>query len=273
MEHLVITGGRRLEGEAPVYGAKNAALKHMVAALLAPGTHHLSNVPPILDVEIMGDVLRHVGATCQVDGLDLTIDVPERPLPEAPLELVRKMRASILILGALLARCGEARVALPGGDDFGSRPIDFHLDGLREMGAEFILSHGVLTGSAPEGLSGADIYLEFPSVGATENLLLAAVLANGVTTIGNAAREPELADLAGYLNKMGAKIEGAGTSTIIVRGVPELSPTAHRVVPDRLEAGTYALAGAITGGTVRVVDCVPEHLRMELRKMEAAGCR
>ncbi len=182
------------------------------------------------------------------------------------------MRASILILGALLARCGEARVALPGGDDFGSRPIDFHLDGLRDMGAEFVLSHGVLTASAPDGLHGADLYLEFPSVGATENLLLAAVLAEGVTTIGNAAREPELADLAVYLNKMGAKIEGAGTSTIVVRGVPHLEPVDHRVVPDRLEAGTYALAGAVTGGTVRVTDCVPEHLRMELRKMKAAGC-
>ena len=272
MQRLMITGGRRLEGVAPVYGAKNAALKHMVAALLAPGTHHLTNVPPILDVSIMGDVLRHVGATCEVDRLSLTIDVPERPLPEAPLELVRKMRASILILGALLARCGEARVALPGGDDFGSRPIDFHLDGLREMGAEFVLSHGVLTGTAPDGLHGADIYLEFPSVGATENLLLAAVLANGVTTIGNAAREPELADLAGYLNEMGAKIEGAGTSTIVVHGVPALAPTVHRVVPDRLEAGTYALAGAMTAGRVRVVDCVPDHLRMELRKMESAGC-
>jgi UDP-N-acetylglucosamine 1-carboxyvinyltransferase len=272
MERLVITGGRRLEGETAVYGAKNAALKHMVAALLAPGTHHLTNVPPILDVEIMGDVLRHVGADCVVDGLSLTIDVPERPIPEAPLDLVRKMRASILILGALLSRCGEARVALPGGDDFGSRPIDFHLDGLRDMGAEFVLSHGVLTATAPGGLHGADIYLEFPSVGATENLLFAAVLADGVTTIGNAAREPELADLAVYLNKMGAKIEGAGTSTIIIRGVPHLDPAAHRVVPDRLEAGTYALAGAMTGGTVRVADCVPEHLRMELRKMEAAGC-
>ena len=255
-----------------VYGAKNAALKHMVAALLAPGRHVLDNIPPIMDVEIMGDVLRYVGARCEVDGRSLLIDVPERPTPEAPLELVRRMRASILILGALLARCGEARVALPGGDDFGSRPIDFHLDGLREMGAEFVLSHGVLTGYAPDGLHGADIYLEFPSVGATENLLLAAALASGVTTIGNAAREPELSDLAEYLNKMGAKIEGAGTSTIVIHGVPQLTPATHRVVPDRLEAGTFAVAGAMTGGTVRVVDCVPEHLRMELRKMTVAGC-
>lgn len=253
-------------------GAKNAVLKHMVAAMLAPGEHVLSNVPAIADVAIMGEVLAHAGATCQAEGASVRLVIPEEPNPEAPLELVRKMRASILILGALLARCHEARVALPGGDDFGSRPIDMHLEGLREMGATFELKHGVLQGYAPDGLHGSDIYLEFPSVGATENLLLAAAMASGRTVISNAAREPELADLAAYLNKMGAKIEGAGTSTIKVHGVPSLEPADHRVVPDRLEAGTYVLAGAITGGTVRVVDCVPDHLRMELRKMTAAGC-
>jgi len=267
-----VTGGRRLEGAIDVRGAKNAVLKHMVATLLAPGTHRITNVPGLLDVEIMGDVLRHVGATCVYDAGTLTVEVPERPLPEAPLELVRRMRASVLVLGALLARCGEARVALPGGDDFGSRPIDFHLEGLRGMGAVFDLRHGVLSATAPDGLHGAEIYLEFPSVGATENLLLAAVLAEGRTVIGNAAREPELADLAAALIEMGAKIEGAGTSTIEVHGVPALGPMDHRVVPDRLEAGTYLLAGAITGGTVRVGACLPDHLRMELRKMEAAGC-
>ncbi|NND02332.1 MAG: UDP-N-acetylglucosamine 1-carboxyvinyltransferase [Acidimicrobiia bacterium] len=272
IETIRITGGVPLSGDVAVLGAKNAVLKHMVAAMLAPGDHVLSNVPGIADVAIMGEVLSHAGATCERDGTSLRIRVPERPNPEAPLELVRKMRASILILGALLARCGEARVALPGGDDFGSRPIDMHLDGLREMGATFELSHGVLQGSAPDGLHASDIYLEFPSVGATENLLLAAVMATGTTTISNAAREPELADLAGYLNKMGAKIEGAGTSFITVHGVPALEPADHRVVPDRLEAGTYALAGAISGGDVTVNDCVPDHLRMELRKMSAAGC-
>jgi len=272
MDTFHVTGGRALRGEVAALGAKNAALKHMVATLLAPGTHRLSNVPGIIDVDIMGQVLDHVGATCRRDGTVLTVDVPEAPTPEAPLELVRKMRASILILGALLARLGEARVALPGGDDFGSRPIDMHLEGLRSMGAEFELNHGVLEGRAPDGLHGTDVFLEFPSVGATENLLLAAVLASGTTVIANAAREPELADLASYLSKMGAKIEGAGTSTLEVHGVPHLTPTDHRVVPDRLEAGTYALAGAITGGDVTVRDCVPDHLRMELRKMQAAGC-
>lgn len=272
IETIHVVGGTPLEGEVGVLGAKNAVLKHMVAAMLAPGTHQLSNVPAIADVAIMGEVLSHAGASCTRDGTTLHIAVPETPNPEAPLELVRKMRASILILGALLARCGEARVALPGGDDFGSRPIDMHLDGLREMGATFELSHGVLEAAAPDGLHGEEIYLEFPSVGATENLLLAAVMASGTTVISNAAREPELADLASYLNKMGAKIEGAGTSTVTIRGVPGLAPASHRVIPDRLEAGTYALAGAASGGRVTVIDCVPDHLRMEIRKLEAAGC-
>ncbi len=269
---IVVQGGKRLSGSLPVLGAKNAVLKHMVAALLAPGVHTIENVPDIVDVEIMGRVLNHVGATCDRQGTTLRIDVPEEPNPEAPLDLVRQMRASILVLGALLARSGTARVALPGGDDFGSRPIDFHVSGLESMGATFELDHGVLHASAPDGLHGTDVFLEFPSVGATENLLLASVLAKGTTTIRNAAREPELRDLAEYLMKMGAKIDGAGTSTIEVHGVPNLSPATHRTVPDRLEAGTYLVAGAITGGTVTVENCVPEHLRMELRKLESTGC-
>ena len=273
MNAIRVTGGRPLSGEIAVLGAKNAVLKHMVAALLAPGDHELENVPGILDVDIMGQVIDHVGAACRREGTTLLVSVPELPNPEAPLDLVRMMRASILILGALLARTGAARVALPGGDDFGTRPIDMHLEGLRSMGAEFELSHGVLQARAPDGLFGTEVYLEFPSVGATENIMLAAVLASGTTTISNAAREPELADLANYLNEMGAKVDGAGTSTIEVHGVSGLSPARHRVVPDRLEAGTYALAGAVSGGDVKVVNCVPDHLRMELRKMEAAGCR
>jgi UDP-N-acetylglucosamine 1-carboxyvinyltransferase len=271
MEAIRVVGGSPLQGDVAVYGAKNAALKHMVASLLAPGTHTLTNVPGILDVEIMRRVLRHVGAETELDGTTLEIRVPDEPFPEAPLDLVRQMRASILILGTLLARTGEARVALPGGDDFGSRPIDLHLDGLADMGARFDLSHGMLQASAPDGLHGADVYLEFPSVGATENLLLAAVLADGTTTIGNAAREPELVDLAAFLGKMGAKIDGAGSSTIEVHGVPNLTAAEHRVVPDRLEAGTFAVAAAMSRGRVTVRDCVPGHLRMELAKLEAAG--
>ncbi|MGI9529913.1 MAG: UDP-N-acetylglucosamine 1-carboxyvinyltransferase [Acidimicrobiia bacterium] len=272
VDSIYVRGGVPLSGSVGVLGAKNAVLKHMVATLLAPGTHTISNVPNILDVEIMGRVLEHVGASCERDGSTLTVTVPEDPNPEAPLDLVRQMRASILVLGALLARTGEARVALPGGDDFGSRPIDFHVRGLEAMGAQFELRHGVLHGSAPDGLVGTDVFLEFPSVGATENLLLAGVLATGTTTISNAAREPELTDLAEYLMKMGAKIDGAGTSTLEVHGVAELAPASHKTVPDRLEAGTYLVAGAMSRGEVTVTGCRPEHLRMELRKLEETGC-
>jgi UDP-N-acetylglucosamine 1-carboxyvinyltransferase len=244
----------------------------LVATLLAPGSHRIDNVPGILDVRLMCDVIQHIGASTRLEGSSVLVDIPDELIPEAPIDLVRQMRASILVLGALLARCGEARVALPGGDDFGSRPIDMHLDGLEAMGASFELLHGVLHATAPDGLSGADVYLEFPSVGATENVLLAGVMAKGTTTIGNAAREPEIQDLAEFLSKMGAQIRGAGTSTIEIDGVGALVSAQHRAVPDRLEAGTYLIAGAITGGEVTVKGCVPEHLRMELRKLGAAGC-
>jgi UDP-N-acetylglucosamine 1-carboxyvinyltransferase len=272
MDSIRVVGGNPISGRVTVHGAKNAVLKHMVAMLLAPGQYRLDNVPGILDVDIMGEVLDHVGAICVRRGSVIEVDVPEQLNPEAPLDLVRRMRASILILGALLARMGTARVALPGGDDFGSRPIGMHLEGLEQMGAEFELRHGVLEGSAPNGLRGTEIFLEFPSVGATENLLLASVLAKGRTVIGNAAREPELADLAALLNAMGAEVEGAGSSTIEITGVPSLHPSDHTVVADRLVAGTYALAAAATGGTLEVAGCNPDFLRMELRKMEAAGC-
>lgn len=268
----MVEGGARLEGEVSVLGAKNAVLKHLVATLLAPGRHTITNVPGILDVQIMGQVLEHIGATCSFEGSSVTVDVPDDLLPEAPIDLVRRMRASILVLGALLARTGEARVALPGGDDFGSRPIDMHLDGLRSMGARFELVHGVLRASAPDGLTGAEVYFEFPSVGATENLLLAGVMASGTTVIGNAAREPEIEDLARMLTEMGARISGAGTPTITIEGVPSLAPTTHHAVPDRLAAGTYLVGGAITNGSVTVRGCVPDHLRMELRKLADAGC-
>jgi len=272
MEQIVVTGGRALNGSVEVCGAKNAVLKHLVAMLLAPGVHHLENVPGIVDVEIMCRVLEYVGGQIHRDGTSLSVDIPEDIRPEAPIDLVRKMRASILVLGTLLARSGEARVALPGGDDFGSRPIDMHLDGLEALGAEFELRHGVLHASAPGGLRGSEIHLEFPSVGATENLLFGAVMAAGRTVISNAAREPEIADLAAALTAMGAEIRGAGTSTMEIDGVGEMTPMQHRVVPDRLEAGTYLVGGAVTGGEVTVTGCVPAHLRMELRKLGEAGC-
>jgi UDP-N-acetylglucosamine 1-carboxyvinyltransferase len=272
MDQIVVLGGRRLDGIVSVNGAKNAALKHMVAAILSPGTYRFRNMPGILDVELMGRVLAHIGAICRFEGHTLKIEMPEDIRPEAPLDLVRQFRASIVVLGPLLARCGTAFVAFPGGDELGARPIDMHLDGLRRMGASFELRHGVLIGNVDGRLRGAEIDLEFPSVGATENLMLAAAMADGESLIHNAAREPEIQDLAALLNEMGAGIEGAGTATIRVNGAYALAPTEHRVIPDRLEAGTYAVAAAITGGTVTIKECVPGDLRMELRKLEETGC-
>ncbi len=253
-------------------GAKNAVLKEMAATLLAPGRHIIRNVPGILDVELMGRVLKHMGAHVSLDEHDLSVVIPDGLEPEAPIELVRAMRASIIVLGPLLARCGEARVALPGGDDLGARPIDMHLGGLEQMGATFELVHGELVARCDGRLRGAEVELPFPSVGATENMLLAGTLAQGDTVIVNAAREPEIEDLAAMLVEMGAQIEGAGTALIRITGVDALQPVTHKVVADRLEAGTYAVAGAITGGDVTVTSCHPAHLRMELLKLEEAGC-
>lgn len=272
MPEITVEGGTQLRGTVRVGGAKNAALKHMAAALLASGRHCLSEVPRIADVMLMGELLSHMGCNFQVADGATAIVVPDQLRPEAPLDLVRQMRASIVVLGPLLARSGQARVALPGGDDLGARPIDMHLDGLRRMGASFQLVHGVLEGKAPFGLSGAEIELPFPSVGATENLMLAGALASGVTTIVNAAREPEIADLADHLVAMGATVTGAGTALIHVTGCSELKPADHRIIPDRVEAGTFAMAAAISGGDVTVTGCQPAHLRMELKKLEEAGC-
>lgn len=269
---ITVAGGHRLEGTVGVLGAKNAVLKEMAIVLLAPGHHVLENVPRILDVELMAEVLGHIGAECTRDGTTLHLVVPDDLLPEAPIDLVRRMRASIVVLGPLLARCGRARVALPGGDDLGSRPVDMHVAGFRRLGATLRLEHGELVGEVAGRLRGAEIELPFPSVGATENVLMAACLAEGETTIVNAAREPEICDLVDMLVGMGADITGSGTSIVHVRGVAELTPATHRVLPDRIEAGTYAVAGAISAGDVTVARCVPDHLRMELRKLEAAGC-
>ena len=272
MPEMTVEGGHPLRGTVGVCGAKNAALKEMVAAILAPGRHRLTNVPQIDDVTLMGDVLTHLGCHVRRENGSLWLVTPDELIAEAPLELVRRMRASIVVLGPLLARCGEARVALPGGDDLGARPIDMHIEGLQQLGATFKLVHGVLEAQAEGGLVGAEVELSFPSVGATENLILAGVLAKGETSIVNAAREPEIVDLADHLIKMGASINGAGTPIIHIEGASELSPAEHRVIPDRLEAGTYAAAAAITGGDVTVTGCIPTHLRMELAKLEEGGC-
>lgn len=272
MSEILVEGGARLSGTVQTLGAKNAVLKEIVATLLAPGRHHLTNVPAILDVELMAQVLEHTGCRVEHGDHELWIVVPDEPRPEAPIELVRQMRASIVVLGPLLARCGEARVALPGGDDLGARPIEWHMHGLEQMGASFDLVHGELVATVDGRLKGTEIELPFPSVGATENFVFASVLAEGETVIVNAAREPEIQDLIVQLNAMGARIEGAGTSLLSIEGVENLQPVEHRVVPDRLEAGTYAVAGAITGGDVTVTGCHPDHLRMELTKLESAGC-
>lgn len=272
MGQIIVEGGPVLRGTVGVLGAKNAVLKEMASTLLAPGRHRLTNVPDIIDVSLMAEVMTHVGCRVERSGHDLHIVVPEDLLPEAPLHLVRRMRASIIVLGPLLARCGHARVAQPGGDDLGARPIDFHLDGLERMGATFELVHGELVAEVGDRLIGTEVELPFPSVGATENLLFAAALAKGDTTIVNAAREPEIQDLVSQLRAMGAEIEGEGGAILRVRGVERLQPAEHEVIPDRLEAGTYAVAGAITAGDVTITGCAPDHLRMELRKLEESGC-
>lgn len=271
MSKILVEGGARLAGTVPTLGAKNAVLKEIVATLLAQGRHHLTNVPSILDVELIIQVLEHTGCKVERGDHELWIVVPDELNPVAPIELVRQMRASIVVLGPLLARCGEARVALPGGDDLGARPIDMHMHGLEQMGVDFELVHGELIARMDARLKGTEVELPFPSVGATENMLFSSVLADGETVIVNAAREPEIEDLIEQLTEMGANIDGGGTSLVRVEGVETLRPVEHRVVPDRLEAGTYAVAGAITGGDVTVTGCNPDHLRMELAKLESSG--
>lgn len=275
-QRFVVIGGRSLEGTVRVGGAKNSALKLMAATLLAEGTYRLSNVPRITDVALMSDLLRATGCGVEWDesGAEpvLVITVPATIEPVAPYELVEQFRASIVVLGPMLARCGEARVALPGGDDFGPRPIDMHVRGLAELGAEFETKHGYIHASAPN-LLGARVLLEFPSVGATENLVMAAVRAKGTTVVDNAAREPEIADLCELLNKMGARIEGSGSSTLVIEGVEELHAADHTVIPDRVEAATYLAAVSIAGGELTVEGARHDHMVMLCQKFGEMGMR
>jgi len=272
-ERFRVVGGTSLRGEVSVVGAKNSALKLMAGALLAVGRTRLTNVPAIVDVTIMAELLRRLGCTVDYDeavGV-AEIDVPEGIGHRADYELVRALRASICVLGPLVARCGRADVAVPGGDAIGSRGLDLHASGLERLGATVHVNHGYLIAEAPNGLHGGDIRLGFPSVGATENVLMAAALARGTTRVANAAREPEIIDIAAFLCKMGARIEGAGTSVIEVEGVRELSPVSHHVVPDRIAAGTWAFAAATTRGDVEVIGGVPGHLGMALDLLADAG--
>ena len=266
-----ITGGCRLQGEVTVTGAKNSVLKLMAASLLAVGTTTIRNVPDIADVDIMADLLTRLGCTVKHDGSVVTIDVPTAPLHRADYDLVRKMRASINVLGPLVARLGKAEVALPGGDAIGSRGLDFHIKGLESLGAKARVEHGYVIAEAPHGLTGTSIDLDFPSVGATENIMTAAVLANGVTTIDNAAREPDLVDLGQFLVGMGAKIEGLGTPTITITGVKELKPTDHTTITDRIIAGTWAFAAAMTQGDITIHGGRADHMEVMLEKLTSAG--
>jgi UDP-N-acetylglucosamine 1-carboxyvinyltransferase len=273
MERFRVVGGTSLRGEVSVVGAKNSALKLMAGALLAVGRTRLSNVPAILDVTIMAELVRRLGCTVDYDpeaGV-VEIDVPETIMHRADYELVRALRASICVLGPLVARCGRADVAVPGGDAIGSRGLDMHAKGLETLGATVHVNHGYLIAEASDGLHGGDIRLDFPSVGATENILMAAVLAQGRTRVSNAAREPEIVDIAQFLSKMGARIEGAGTSVIEVEGVSALTAVSHEVVPDRIAAGTWAFAAATTGGDVEVVGAIPSHLAIALDLLDGAG--
>jgi UDP-N-acetylglucosamine 1-carboxyvinyltransferase len=270
VKSYVVNGRACLMGDVPISGAKNSALTLMAAALLVPGRVTLDRVPRITDVALMAQVLEHLGARVSLAGGRMTIDASGELSEETPYELVTKMRASIQVLGPLLARLGRVRVAMPGGDAIGPRPIDLHLQGLERMGAKFAPGHGYVEGVADK-LTGTRVLLEFPSVGATENLLAAAVSADGTTVIDNAAREPEICDLAAFLNAAGARIVGAGTTTITVEGGAVLSDVAHEIVPDRVEAGTFAIAAVATGGDVRLYDLRPDHLELVFQKLEQVG--
>jgi UDP-N-acetylglucosamine 1-carboxyvinyltransferase len=290
-----VEGGARLDGEVGVVGAKNSALKLMAASLLTSGRTILQNVPRITDIAIMAEVLRRLG--CEVRTADhgevralregsadqpqvriaspcsedVVIDSPVEPGTETDYDLVRRLRASICVLGPLLARRGRVRVAHPGGDAIGSRGLDMHVAGLTRMGAEITGEHGFIVAEAPSGLTGAKIWLDFPSVGATENLLMAAVLAKGVTEIDNAAREPEIVDICGMLTGMGAHITGAGSSKLEIEGVPHLRPITHRTIGDRIVGGTWAFAAAMTRGDITVRGVEPSFLEIALDKVATAG--
>ncbi|CAN5275957.1 MAG: UDP-N-acetylglucosamine 1-carboxyvinyltransferase [Euzebyales bacterium] len=272
MDAFEVHGGARLSGTVHITGAKNSALKLAAASVLSEGRSKLTNVPEIADIPAMADILRHLGVTVTAGPGQLHFDVPARIGGETPPGLARRLRASIVLLGPLLARRGHARVAQPGGCNLGNRNIDMHLSALAQLGAEITIGADHVEARVPGGrLQGADIELPFASVGATENLLMAAVTARGTTTIRNAAREPEITDLAAYLVAMGARISAAGTTDIVVEGVEGLHPADHRVVGDRIEAGTFAVGAALTGGDVRIEGVEPSHLRLPLDKLRTIG--
>ncbi|MEN9306038.1 MAG: hypothetical protein RLY76_1306 [Actinomycetota bacterium] len=273
MDRFRVVGGARLAGDVTISGAKNSVLKLMAVTLLAPGKSTIYNVPDIADVTMMAELLERLGCHIDHDKIkqSVTIDVPQTPGHRAEYELVRKLRASINVLGPLVARLGKAEVALPGGDAIGSRGLDFHTRGLVALGAEAHSEHGYVIAEAPNGLHGAEISLDFPSVGATENIMTAAVLAEGVTVLDNAAREPDIVDIGNFLISMGAQIEGLGTPTITIRGVKTLSAADHTAVADRIVTGTWAFAAAMTQGDISIHGARPEHLELPLEKLVSTG--
>ncbi len=272
MDKIIVRGGKRLNGTVKVEGAKNAVLPVIAASLLAKnGKSIIRDVPALSDVDTISEVLRNLNADVTFEKNTVYIDASKPLTEEAPFEYVRKMRASVLVMGPLLARLGRARVALPGGCAIGSRPIDQHLKGFEAMGAVVKVGNGFIDAKVDGKLKGAKIYLDFPSVGATENIMMAATLAEGTTIIENCAKEPEIVDLANYLSKMGAVIKGAGTETIRIEGVESLQGADHTIIPDRIEAGTFITAAAITGGNVYVKGAVPKHLSSLIAKLEEMG--
>ena len=273
MHKIVIAGGHPIRGLVRASGAKNAALPILTATLLAPGEHRLANVPNLVDVSHTLSLLGRIGCP-SLAGTTTRLDTTRIAYHEAPYDVVSQMRASVLVLGPLLARHGEAQVAMPGGCAIGARPIDQHLRGLEALGATFELQGGTIHGFAPNGLHGAEIFLDMPTVTGTENIVMAATLAEGTTVLHNAAREPEVVDLCDFLNTLGARVFGAGTPTLTIEGVPRLSPASrpYRILPDRIEAGTYLCAAAATGGDLTVTECEPRHLVPVLAKLEEAGC-
>lgn len=274
MEKLIINGGRRLEGRVKISGAKNAVLPIIAATLLGQDVPSLlDEVPALEDVHTISEVLLELGVKAEFDAVKNTLLVDSSKIAccAAPYDLVRKMRASFLIMGPLLARCGEAKISLPGGCAIGTRPIDLHLKGFEALGAEIEIGHGFILAKAPNGLKGARIYLDFPSVGATENIIMAASMAEGQTILENPAQEPEIIDLANYLNVMGAKIRGAGTNVIKIDGVKKLTGKNYTIIPDRIEAGTYMVAAAMTRGDVYIENAISEHLKPVIAKLKEAG--
>lgn len=271
LEKMIVRGGKRLTGSVKVEGAKNAVLPVIAATLLASkGKSVLKNVPSLSDVYTINEVLKYLQADVSFEGDVVTVDATGEITSDAPFEYVRKMRASIVVMGPLLARTGSARVALPGGCAIGSRPVDLHLKGFEAMGATVKIENGYIEATA-DRLKGAKVYLDFPSVGATQNIMMAATLAEGTTVIENVAREPEIVDLANFLNQMGARVIGAGTEVIRIEGVEELTATEHSIIPDRIEAGTFMIAAAITQGDIFIEDAVPEHISSLIAKLEEMG--